>query len=560
MNKYPFITLLLLFVSGFAIGQRTVFPNGVDVSNRLDVDSLKAANGIKSVHAQIDSARINNGLNTKNLTADEVKINNNLVANNVTATNFNFTNSLDLTGSQLRVGNMATVNNTDFILRYRNQAGVGAMFSFFKGDGNPSNTVRDATITKNAGQPLTLSTDAAESIVFSTAGVNRVTVGGNGNIGIGANPTAEKLNLDGNARITGNVGINASPTATEKLYVNGNTKIDGNVGIGTNPTSDRVAISGNIRLTGSEPTYRAVGAYPTLDLDGGTNTYPRIHFSGANKAGDPEVNFTTITGEGGGIRLKTSGDLVSELLNTQANVGTKQLHVYQAQNWAGYAAIEAKALYGGAAYANAIDLTLGTRLKIEQNQYTGGLLMGFSNTTFPVRSNLIAASIKSQYMGTEINTAGQNRFDMVFGIHSDGNGTFSFDPVERMRINDNGVVRIGRGLTINTNLPLTGDTRVLVDGRIVSTNVTVALVSNWPDYVFEKNYKLKPLAEVEQYINQNGHLPNVPSAAEVKKDGIDVATMNIKLMEKVEELTLYLINQQKQIDALKKEIKELKKK
>ncbi len=81
----------------------------------------------------------------------------------------------------------------------------------------------------------------------------------------------------------------------------------------------------------------------------------------------------------------------------------------------------------------------------------------------------------------------------------------------------------------------------------------------WSDKVFEENYGLLSLKEVENFIAKNKHLPNVPSATEVVKNGIAIDEMVSKLLEKVEELTLYTIQQQKEIDALKKEIKQLKK-
>ena len=83
----------------------------------------------------------------------------------------------------------------------------------------------------------------------------------------------------------------------------------------------------------------------------------------------------------------------------------------------------------------------------------------------------------------------------------------------------------------------------------------------WPDYVFAKNYPLMPLEEVEQFINDNGHLPNVPAAQEMEEDGINLAETNKMLMEKVEELTLYLIEQNKRIADLERklEVSETKK-
>ena len=83
--------------------------------------------------------------------------------------------------------------------------------------------------------------------------------------------------------------------------------------------------------------------------------------------------------------------------------------------------------------------------------------------------------------------------------------------------------------------------------------------NQWSDKVFEKEYKLLKINTLEKYIQANGHLPNVPSASEVVKEGVGMDVMLSKLLEKVEELTLYTIQQQKEIDGLKKMVKNLKK-
>jgi hypothetical protein len=79
----------------------------------------------------------------------------------------------------------------------------------------------------------------------------------------------------------------------------------------------------------------------------------------------------------------------------------------------------------------------------------------------------------------------------------------------------------------------------------------IKLNQTWADYVFDKNYQLMPLKEVEQFILKNKHLPNVPSAKTIELDGITVNETNRILLEKIEELTLYLIQQQKEIEELK---------
>ncbi|MBP2618393.1 cell wall anchor protein [Chryseobacterium jejuense] len=94
------------------------------------------------------------------------------------------------------------------------------------------------------------------------------------------------------------------------------------------------------------------------------------------------------------------------------------------------------------------------------------------------------------------------------------------------------------------------------DGKIHAKEVEVK-ANVWADYVFKKDYQLKSLDEVEKHIAENGHLPNIPSADEVLKNGINVAEMNVKLLEKIEELTLYSIEQNKQLKSQSDKIEKL---
>lgn len=106
--------------------------------------------------------------------------------------------------------------------------------------------------------------------------------------------------------------------------------------------------------------------------------------------------------------------------------------------------------------------------------------------------------------------------------------------------------KVGIGCVNNMN-----DFALAVQGGVVSTKVSVLDIDSWPDFVFGNNYKLMNLYELEQYINTNQHLPEVPSAEEVSASGIDLGEMNAILLQKVEELTLHIIELQKQIDELK---------
>ncbi len=93
--------------------------------------------------------------------------------------------------------------------------------------------------------------------------------------------------------------------------------------------------------------------------------------------------------------------------------------------------------------------------------------------------------------------------------------------------------------------------RVNERGGVTCSKVTVHMVP-FPDYVFEKDYKLMPLKELEQYIQRNKHLPNMPSSTEVAKNGADLGEINRVLVEKVEELTLYILDLEKRMNTLEK--------
>ncbi|SHL10991.1 hypothetical protein [Flavobacterium chilense] len=97
--------------------------------------------------------------------------------------------------------------------------------------------------------------------------------------------------------------------------------------------------------------------------------------------------------------------------------------------------------------------------------------------------------------------------------------------------------------------------KLSVKGKIRAEEIKV--YNTWADYVFSKDHKLPTLKEVETYIVKNGHLPNVPSAKEIKENGLELGEMVKIQQEKIEELTLYLIQQNKEMDELKAQIKTL---
>lgn len=116
---------------------------------------------------------------------------------------------------------------------------------------------------------------------------------------------------------------------------------------------------------------------------------------------------------------------------------------------------------------------------------------------------------------------------------------------------------VGIGVA-STNIP--SGYKLAVAGKIISEEIKVQLESSgWPDFVFHKDYNLPTLQEVEKYIKDRGHLQDIPSAEDVSENGVLLGDMNARLLQKIEELTLYTIEQQKKIELQEKRLIKLEK-
>ena len=160
--------------------------------------------------------------------------------------------------------------------------------------------------------------------------------------------------------------------------------------------------------------------------------------------------------------------------------------------------------------------------------------------------------------------AGPNQTELRVNIGDDAGGDDSFTVGNFfygdgqwktfMKVQNNGNVGIGTTnpgsykLAVAGKIAATGEVKVFVDGT-----------TTFPDYVFDPSYKLPTLEETEKYVKENHHLPEVPSAAEIEKEGMSLNGMNVILLKKVEELTLHLIEMKKGSEAIRKENEELKK-
>jgi len=124
----------------------------------------------------------------------------------------------------------------------------------------------------------------------------------------------------------------------------------------------------------------------------------------------------------------------------------------------------------------------------------------------------------------------------------------------KARLHVNGGVMVGSGEPASGYL-------LNVNGKMICTEARVQLNSAWPDYVFASDYKLPTISEMERYIRINKHLPNMPSAKEVEKEkGFDVGDMQKRMLEKIEELALYVIELKNENESMKKRLEALEKK
>ncbi|OIP02291.1 MAG: hypothetical protein AUJ97_06150, partial [Bacteroidetes bacterium CG2_30_32_10] len=167
-------------------------------------------------------------------------------------------------------------------------------------------------------------------------------------------------------------------------------------------------------------------------------------------------------------------------------------------------------------------------------------------------------------IGTTINnkiTVGNNANTVIMGYDGAHNYIESNNSDLLINYYNQKNVTICKDLSVSGNVNIGNNVKIYNDGKVwASTKIVVAnsVPGGWGDFVFNKDYKLMSLNELEQYIITEKHLPNIPSAKEIDTDGIDLGNMNNLLLQKVEQLTLYIIEQNKKIENLEKDMQTLK--
>ncbi|GAA4273201.1 hypothetical protein U6A24_19810 [Aquimarina gracilis] len=185
--------------------------------------------------------------------------------------------------------------------------------------------------------------------------------------------------------------------------------------------------------------------------------------------------------------------------------------------------------------------------------YTMSLGLNDDGVNFTNNSKIRSFNLKNVGQTIRFLTGSNSSpYTMTVGINDDGVNISNSSTIRGYNFgNANGnLVKItsnGR-MGIGTTTP---DAKLTVKGKIHAEEVKIDLSVPAPDYVFKKEYDLLTIDEVQQYIQEKGHLPNIPSAKVMETEGVDLGTMNMKLLEKIEELTLYTIAQEKEIQTLK---------
>ncbi|WP_299156984.1 hypothetical protein [uncultured Tenacibaculum sp.] len=201
--------------------------------------------------------------------------------------------------------------------------------------------------------------------------------------------------------------------------------------------------------------------------------------------------------------------------------------------------------------------TRNERMRITQNGDVGiGTINTFGHKLAVAGGVILDDNLKFRYTGKKIGYYNDEDHKAQIQFYNSTNGNIEIENVwnggnaDIVLKPDNNVIVSNGNVGIGTTN--TFGYKLAVNGNIGAKEIKVEVNSAWPDYVFSKEYQLPTLKEVEKHIAEKGHLVNIPSAKEVRENkGIELGKMNAKLLQKIEELTLYTIQQEKEIGTLK---------
>jgi hypothetical protein len=339
--------------------------------------------------------------------------------------------------------------------------------------------------------------------------------------------------------------IGSSVTKDLILTTGGTTRMtikntNGNVGIGTTSPSQSLNVRGNISVypSGTTPVETnngnlmitkpaASGQYINLSRSGNASWSIGTVYN-TNTFAIGQGNATDASFTNAALRIATTGNI-----GVGADPTNNKLEV-AATNGDGI-------LIGKIGDTGNLTVALDSIASIYNLDFSGYR---------DVELNQVGARISAvRYNNHLANNALVQKTGLSFSTNPTGLYTGTTGLVQRMIILPNGNVGIGASRPAY---------KLEVAGTIHAKAVVVDL-NGYADFVFEKGYQLPKLSQVEDFIKTNGHLPDVPSAKEAKENGINLVDMQVKLLQKVEELTLYALDQQKILEEQQKQIEQLEK-
>ncbi|MEO5675130.1 MAG: hypothetical protein ABIQ74_10840 [Chitinophagales bacterium] len=374
-------------------------------------------------------------------------------------------------------------------------------------------------MTGNVGtNPTThfIGTTDTSSFALKTNNQDAIRITSNGNVGIGTTSPQAKLNVAGDTKISGNLTI-SSLNSTERslVIVNETGGLERYMppGLCQVQTALPWMLAGNWFDDVFPASYNFLGTCSNTDLLIGTNGQDRIHITSNGYVG---VGSSSPGAKLGIVTEDNTSSTAAILIKNSTSATLLKL-----QN----------------------DGTLFFPGSIQGQHTIGDAALSLNGNTSSIDGATLELYGSGGTRQNEVRVIGKTiRF---FYYNSAGAGSWD----ENMTINSNGQV----GIDWNFSDPghTVSDYKLAVNGKIIATGARVQISSDWPDYVFDQSHRLMSLSKLETYVYENKHLPDLPSAKEVGTDGIDLGEMNRIIVEKVEELSLYIIDLQKQINELK---------
>jgi len=304
----------------------------------------------------------------------------------------------------------------------------------------------------------------------------------------------------------------------------------GNVGIGTNTPSKALDVNGDIQFSGDLYKYGQL-----LDFNLWEENADKIYYNQGN------------------VGIGVSDPLAKlHIASVIANANAEFFKVENSGQEGSGTTIIGKKYNGGPVFIQQAGTTnfsnQGSTLSFFQKSSNGDVGLGIS--TYTGNDGTVGwvdmyAQTSNFYVRAEEDLILRSRTgNLVLGTN---------DGSQYVHINSNGQVGIGTQTHIDNSF-----TRLTVAGRIHAKEVKVTVNAGGADFVFNKTYDLPNLKEIDKFISTNKHLPDIPSAEEMQQNGINLGEMQIKLLQKIEELTLYVIELKKESEVMKEAINKLK--